>query len=135
MEPGTGSQEVRLGNYVFDLAMGRGWGAPPLPAAAPTPVTARGAQAASRGYAILIQTAPDEFWVAGANLNIRVVSTLAATPMASLAAVQEGRFEHGAWVVGRHLAGDDTGMGGDDRASLRLTANPTILRVSLYSYR
>ena len=93
------------------------------------------AQAAGRGYAIVIQTGPDEFWVAGANLNIRFASTVAATPMASLAAVQEGRFENGAWVVGRHLAGDDTGMGGDDRASLRLTANPGILRVSLYSYR
>ena len=31
MEPGTGSQKVQLGNYVFDLAMGRGWGAPPQP--------------------------------------------------------------------------------------------------------
>jgi len=77
---------------------------------------------------------PDDLWVAGANLNIRFSSTVAATPMASLAAVEEGRFQNGAWVVGRHLAGDDTGMGGDDRASLRLTANPGILRVSLYSY-
>jgi beta-galactosidase GanA len=122
MEPGAGSQKVQLGNYVFDLAMGRGWGAAPPPAA-------------GRGYAILIQTGPDDFWVAGANLNIRFSSTVAATPMASLAAVEEGRFQNGVWVVGRHLAGDDTGMGGDDRASLRLTANPGILRVSLYSYR
>ena len=128
IEPGTGAQKVQLGNYVFDCAMGRGWGAAPQKAAG-------GAQASSRGYAILIQTGPDEFWVAGANLNIRFASAIAATPMASLAAVQEGRFEKGAWVVGRHLAGDDTGMGGDDRASLRLTANPSILRVLLYSYR
>jgi hypothetical protein len=55
--------------------------------------------------------------------------------MASLAAVEEGRFESDSWVVGRHLAGDDTGMGGDDRASLRLRDTPGILRVSLYSYR
>jgi hypothetical protein len=129
MEPGPSSQKVQLGNYVFDLAMGRGWGAAPQTAAG------GGAQASSRGYAILIQTGPDEFWVAGASLNIRFASAAAATPMASIAAVQEGRFENGAWVVGRHLAGDDTGMGGDDRASLRLTANPGILRVSLYSYR
>ena len=150
MEPGAGSRKVQLGNYVFDLAMGRGWGAAPPPAAVPTtgpgrsaagvPQAApggggRGAPAAARGYAILIQTGPDDFWVAGANLNIRFSSTVAATPMASLAAVEEGRFRNGAWVVGRHLAGDDTGMGGDDRASLRLTADPGILRVSLYSYR
>jgi hypothetical protein len=151
MEPGTGPQKVQFGNYVFDLGMGGGRGAAPPPAAVPTagagrsaagvPQAApgggggRGGQAAARGYAIIIQTGPDDFWVAGANLSIRFSSTVAATPMASLAAVEEGRFVNGAWVVGRHLAGDDTGMGGGDRASLRLTANPGILRVSLYSYR
>ena len=131
VESGTGSQKVQLGNYVFDLAMGRGWGAQSQTA----PVADGRAQSSVRGHAILIQTGPDEFWVAGANLNIRFTSVVAATPLAGLAAVQEGRFENGAWVVGRHLAGDDTGMGGDDRASLRLTANPSILRVLLYSYR
>jgi hypothetical protein len=55
--------------------------------------------------------------------------------MASFATVQDGKFVNGAWVVSRHLAGDDTGMGGDERASLRLTANPGILKVSLFSYR
>jgi hypothetical protein len=119
MDAGTGAQKVTMGNYVFELAMGGG----------------RGGQAANRGYAIIIQTGPDDFWVAGANLGIKFSSTVTATPMASLAAVEEGQFVNGAWVVGRHLAGDDTGMGGGDRASLRLTANPGILRVSLYSYR
>jgi hypothetical protein len=152
MTPGTGSQKVQLGNYVFDLAMGRGWGAAPPPPAAPAggggrsvagvPQAAgggggggRGGAAASSGYALMIQTGPDDYWVAGANLSIRFSSTNAATPMASLAAVEEGKFVNGVWVVGRHLAGDDTGMGGDDRASLRLTATPGILHVSLYSYR
>ncbi len=136
VEPGTPPQKVQLGHSIFDLAMGRGWGAPPLPVSTPAPAAAGPrAPAPIRGYAIMIQTAPDEFWVAGANLNVRFASTLAATPMASLAAVEEGRFEKGAWVVERHLAGDDTGQGGDDRASLRLTAVPRILRVSLFSYR
>jgi beta-galactosidase GanA len=147
VEAGAGSQKLQLGNYVFDVAVGRGWGAPAQPVAAPpkpAPVKSAagvpqtppgGGQAANRGYALVIQTGPDDFWVAGANLNVRVSSTITATPMASLAAVEEGRFEGGAWVVGRHLAGDDTGQGGDDRASLRLPANPGILRVSLYSYR
>jgi len=152
MDAGTGAQKVTFGNYVFELAMGGGRGAAP-PAAAPAagggrsaagvPQAAagggfgggRGGQAAARGYAIIIETGPDDFWVAGANLGIKFSSTVPATPMASLAAVEEGRFVNGAWMVGRHLAGDDTGMGGGDRASLRLTANPGILRVSLFSYR
>ena len=149
VEPGAGPQKVQMGNYVFDFAMGRGWGAPPQFAPGPTAAPGTSAagvppapaaptrrpQSADRGYAIVIQTGPDDFWVAGANLNIRFSSTVAATPMASLAAVEEGRFVNGVWVIGRHLAGDDTGMGGDDRASLRLTATPGILRVSLYAYR
>jgi beta-galactosidase GanA len=154
MDAGTAAQKVTMGNYVFELAMGGGRGAAPPPAApaagggrsaAGVPQAAggggfgggggRGGQAAARGYAIVIQTGPDDFWVAGANLGIKFSSTVAATPMASLAAVEEGKFVNGAWVVGRHLAGDDTGMGGGDRASLRLTGNPGILRVSLFSYR
>ena len=71
VESGTGSQKVQLGNYVFDLAVGRGWGTQP-----------QTAPASSRGYAILIQTGPDDFWVAGANLNIRFASAATATPMA-----------------------------------------------------
>jgi hypothetical protein len=120
-QSGAAAEKAQLGNYIFDCAAGRGWRA-----ARP---------AGGKGYAILIQTGPDEFWVAGSDLNIRFASTTPAAPMASLASVEEGRFEDGAWVVKRHLAGDDTGMGGDDRASLNLTANPGILRVTLYSYR
>ena len=141
----AGSQQLSLGNYAFDLAMGRGWQSQAVPGDMSAQVQALietfgqtlpfgNLQTSNRGYAIIIQTGPDDFWVAGANLNIKFSSTLAATPMASAAAVQEGRFENGKWVVGRHLAGDDTGMGGDDRASLRLTSNPSILHVSLYSY-
>ena len=140
VEPGAPPQKVQLGNYVFDAAMGRGWRAAQLPS--PAKSVAGVPQTASpfgpppvRGYAIIIQTGADDFWVAGANLNIKVASTLPTAPMASLAAVEEGKFENSQWIVGRHLAGDDTGMGGDDRASLQLTADPTILRVSLYSYR
>ena len=148
MEAGESPQKVQLGTYVFDFAVGRGWGAPAQMAPAPAPVAsvagvpqaAAGggggrAPAPNRGYALVIQVAPNDFWVAGSNLNVRFASTVAATSQASLASAQEGRFENDRWLVGRHLAGDDTGMGGEDRASLRLRDNISILRVSLYSYR
>ena len=150
VEAGAPPQQLQMGNYIFNAAVGRGWGAAPPPTPAPAaapgaaPVRSAGGVPQTppgrgplpvRGYAIIIQTGPDDFWVAGANLSIRLASTVAATPMASLAAVEEGKFENGTWVVQRHLAGDDTGMGGEDRASLRLTANPGILKVSLFSYR
>ncbi|MFB3778264.1 MAG: DUF5597 domain-containing protein [Bryobacteraceae bacterium] len=129
VEAGAAPQKVQLGNYVFDFAMGRGWGAPRAP------LGGVGGQAPAPGYALVIQVGPDEYWVAGVSLNVRVASTQDETPLASLAAVEEGRFENGRWVIVRHLAGDDTGQGGDDRASLRLPAYPGILRVRLYSYR
>jgi hypothetical protein len=121
VQAGADPTTVPLGNYVFDLAVGRGWRATK--------------PAAGHGYALMIQTSPDEFWVAGADLNVRFASTRPDAPMASLASAEEGRFEDGAWIVQRRLAGDDTGMGGDDRASLRLTTDPSILRILLYSYR
>jgi beta-galactosidase GanA len=118
---GAGSpQKLQLGKYVFDCASGRGW---------------RAAQTSGKGYAIVIQAGPDEFWVAGADLNIRFASTISTAPMASLASVEEGAFENGGWLIKRYLAGDDTGMGGDDRASLNLTSTPGILHVFLYTYR
>ena len=92
-------------------------------------------QAPARGYAILIQAGPDEFWMAGASVGMTAESSVPGAPLASLGAVQEGNFEKGRWVVRRHLAGDDTGQGGADRASLRLPANPGILHVVMYSYR
>lgn len=146
VEAGTPPQKTQLGNYVFDFATGRGWGSAtaspaPAPAAesvtsvAGTPQPSRRPPLPNRGYAILMQAGTSEFWIAGANLNVKFASNVAASPQASLASVEEGRFENDAWVVDRHLAGDDIGMGGDDRASLRLTAEPRILHFSLYSYR
>lgn len=119
IEPNWGPQKIQLGNWNFDFSMVRG----------------SRVQSESRGYAILIQAGPDEFWVAGANLDILTSSTDETTPLASLASVQEGRFVNGKWVIGRHLAGDDTGMGDGKRASLKLRSNISILHFTLYKYR
>jgi hypothetical protein len=119
IEPNWGPQKVQLGNWNFDFSMVRG----------------SRVQSNSRGFAILIQAGPDEFWVAGANLDILTSSTDETTPLASLASVQEGRFVNSKWVIGRHLAGDDTGMGDGKRASLKLRSNISILHFSLYKYR
>jgi len=125
-----------MGNYVFELAMGaggsgsaaRGSGSRRRRSAAGCLKRLGrwlwrwwwpGGQAAARGYAIVIQTGPDDFWVAGANLGINFIHRR-GNPMASLAAVEEGKFVNGAWWW--------TPPGGDDTAwaeatgQLRLTA-------------
>ena len=124
------AQKVSVGNYTFNITIGRGrWGVPPpAPAAAPQPPL--------RGFALFISVGPDEYWVAGSGIVASVEPNTPGPPRASLATVEEGTFQNGRWVVGRHLAGDDTGQGGEARASLRLPANRvSILHVKLYRYR
>lgn len=83
--------------------------APPAPAPAAESVTSvagvrqpsRRPPLPNRGYAILMKAGTSEFWIAGANLNVKFASNVAASPQASLATVEEGRFENGAgwWAV------------------------------------
>jgi hypothetical protein len=79
---------------------------------------------------------PDEYWVAGSGIVASVEPIPPGPPLASLASAEEGTFADGRWIVGRRLAGDDTGQGGEARASLRLPASRVaILHVKLYRYR
>jgi hypothetical protein len=158
VETNSPAQKLSLGNYTFNISMARGFrgGPPPTAGAAgggrgagaaaqgqttqtPTPGAGGGfgqAQAPTRGFGIFIQVGPDDYWVAGSGLSITAEANSQDTPLASLASVEEGTFRDGRWVVGRRLAGDDTGQGGAARASLRLPANRVgILRVKLYRYR
>jgi hypothetical protein len=123
------AQKVSLGGYTFSVSLGRGrWGMPPSTAGAPQPPP--------RGFGIFISVGPDEYWVAGSGIVATVEPNVPGPPLASLASVEEGTFADGRWVIGRHLAGDDTGQGGEARASLRLPANRvSILHVKLYRYR
>jgi len=141
------AQKVTMGNYVFELAMVRAGAAPPPRLRQPEAegrcgsassgwggalaVVVAGGQAAARGYASSYRRAR-RFLVAGANLGIKFSST-SRQPHGQLAGggrqIRERRVGGG-----RHLAGDDTGMGGGDGQPAP-DRNPGILRVSLFSYR
>jgi hypothetical protein len=60
------------------------------------------------GYGIFLATGPDEFLMAGDNLQISFMPTTAGPPIASVAQQEAGRFENGKWVVTRLLGGDDS---------------------------
>jgi beta-galactosidase GanA len=126
------AQKVPLGNYTFNVSMARGrMGAPP-----PQPTAGAPLQPPARGFGIFISAGPDEYWVSGSGLSATVEPNTPGPPLASLASVEEGTFANGRWVIGRRLAGDDTGQGGEARASLRLPANRVgILHVKVYRYR
>ncbi|BAV08891.1 Beta-galactosidase GanA [Filimonas lacunae] len=60
--------------------------------------------------AIILQTAPDEFWIAG----MGVVCTFAnadASVVTNIESVEEGVFSNGKWIAGRRLNGDEDHQG------------------------
>ena len=57
-----------------------------------------------RGFALVIQTAPDTFIIAGSNVLLTNSDRLLGT-------VDEGSFRNGEWVPGRRLNGDETFSG------------------------
>ena len=87
-------------------------------------------RSAELGAAIIIQTAPDEFFIGGTDMSI-TFSQKNPEFKTGLGTVEEGTFADGKWIPGRRLAGDDTGQG----SNLRLGNDYGILKVTLYSYK
>ena len=100
------------------------------------------------GYAIVIATGPDEFVVAGNDVQVTFLPITAGPPIAGLAKVEAGRYENGRWVVTRLLAGDDcvleynqakAAAANQSGSGLRFKTfgaeGPAIQHVKLYRYR
>jgi hypothetical protein len=97
------------------------------------------------GYGIFMATGPDEYFVAGHNLQITFTPNTPGPPIAGIARQENGHFEEGKWVVTRYLAGDDSVLRYDIAAvaemrqsgsGVRLSApDRGIQRVKLYRYR
>jgi hypothetical protein len=124
------AQSVPLGNYTLNFDLRRTRNAPnELP---------------SQGYAIAICLGPDEYLVAGTDVQVTFTPNTPGPPIAGLLSVQEGQYQNGAWVAGRRLNGDEVQLrydlsaaaaDGQSGAGLRFLADgPTIQRVKLYRY-
>jgi hypothetical protein len=97
------------------------------------------------GYGIFMATGPDEYYLAGNNLQVTFTPATPGPPIAGLAQQEAGRFENGKWVVTRYLAGDDSVLRYDidvaaamnqSASGVRLTAGARgIQRVKLYRYK
>jgi len=59
------------------------------------------------GYALIINTAPDEYTIAGYNAEITFKPSTSGPQTAGLAAVWEGTYVNGQWKSGRKLNGDN----------------------------
>ncbi len=93
--------------------------------------------------AIIIQTGPEEFFMAGTGVSIRFLPSFPEPSNVGLATVEEGVFVKGQWTPGRLLAGDDTGdnsvilprlIEDPDHPALFGPSQKGIQRVTLYRY-
>ena len=119
---GEQPQPVFLGGYKITLAAraGRGGAGVPgqNPASAVTPLGAGGVGQGSRAmpadtrtFALVVNTAPDEFLFIGSNGVPSFEPESSDAPRVAISAKDEGRYEAGRWVPGRRLNGDEAGSG------------------------
>jgi len=125
-------QQVQLGGYTLNVGLTRNRRAP-------------GEVPDVTGYGIFMVTGPDEFLVAGNNIQITFTPTTPGPPIAGIARQENGRFENGKWVVTRYLAGDDSVLRydigavadmGQSGSGVRLSApDRGVQKVKLYRYK
>ena len=93
----------------------------------------------------MISTGPDEYVIAGNDIQITFTPNTPGPPIAGLATVEAGNYVDGRWTAGRRLSGDDVLLRYDLGAAaainqsgsgLRFSSDgPVIQRVKLYRYR
>jgi hypothetical protein len=125
-------RQIKLGGYVLDVGLPRNRRTP-------------NAVPDLTGYGIFMATGPDEFLLAGNNLQITFTPDTSGPPIAGIARQENGHFENGKWVVTRYLGGDDSVLRydiatvadmGQSGSGVRLSApDRGIQRVKLYRYR
>jgi hypothetical protein len=114
---GEAAQSVALGGYRITLAANRSFG--PGPATGKSaPLAAGGVAPGSRSmppdtrpFALVVNTAPDEFLFIGSNGAPAFAVDSPGPAHVDISAKDEGRYEKGTWVPGRRLNGDELGGG------------------------
>jgi hypothetical protein len=124
-------QDINLGGYTVNVSIGRDRRNPNI--------------ISEIGYAIVIASGQDEFYIAGNDVQVTFLPTTPGPAIAGLASVEAGRFENGQWVVTRRLAGDDCVLEYDQAkaaaanqsgSGLIFESNgPVIQHVKLYRYK
>ena len=95
------------------------------------------------GYALLIEIEPEEYVIAGKNVNIQFSLSNRQSEVTGIRFAEEGKFEKGIWIPGRRLNGDqimvsysfsDLFSGGKSGNGLKFGNSLTIQSLKLYSY-
>jgi hypothetical protein len=67
--------------------------------------------AENRSFALVVNTAPDEFLVVGQAVNVSFASDSPGPSIAAVGIIDEGRYEKGVWIPGRRINGDESNGG------------------------
>jgi len=111
------TQTVALGGYLFEATLSRTWPARTL--------------ATEDGAMLIVQSSPEEFYVVGLGLSVRVVRDPDVDAgIAGIASVEQVTRAAGQWTTERRLNGDQTDQG---RQLLLDPHTPHIYRLRLYS--
>ena len=126
METGEGPQNVSFGGYQMAIRFGGGRG----PGGGAPPPQPPPGQSPPANYALIVNTAADEFLFLGSPLSVTFTPDSAGPKNAAIGTVDEGRYDAGKWIPGRRLNGDETASG--NRLVLR---NPNLaVRIRLYRH-
>jgi len=122
-------QDIPLGNYMVNVDLQRNR-RNPVP---------------ELGYAIVISVGPDEYFVAGQDVQVTFTPNTPGPEIAGLARVETGRFANGQWIRERMVNGDDVVWDYDQAGAAAKNQSgsglifradgPAIQRVKLYRYR
>ena len=97
------------------------------------------------GYAIVVSVGPNEYFIAGRDVQILFTPNTPGPEIAGLGPVETGKFVDGKWIPGRRINGDDVVLEYDQAAAAAKNQSgsglifggdgPTIQHVKLYRYR
>ena len=125
------TNDISVGNYVVHVDLLRN--------------RRSGALAASLGFAIVISTGSDEYFISGRNVQVSFSPNTPGPEIAGIADAETGRFVKGEWIPGRKMNGDDilldynqaeAAANNQSGSGLMFGADgPTVQRVKLYRYQ
>lgn len=121
-------QHVELGGYKITITLKSDW---------------NGKTLASRGYGLVIYDGPDQFTVAGSDINVTFVPLTSTPRTAGLLSVKEGTYQNGLWIPGRELNGDEImisyhlaneAAANKSGTGAKFNTDPAIYKIKLYQY-
>ena len=135
LDTGKKNNKVTLGNYQVDCNLQAGF-----PSFGNSPFASGNS---SLGYAIIVQTGKDEFFVAGKNISLQFSLKDSKENITAIEWAEEGNFDNGVWMPGRRMNGDqimvnysfsDLFKEGKSGNGLKFTNRVGIQKVKLYQY-